>query len=108
MTDEMFLWFAVMLQTVRWVLSPKLKLPHMEERISDRVNSMIVAIPDRLKDLALNPMSVEYDTEHFLKMHHFIFQDLYEWAGEPRIIAIFKEEDVLGGMSVEYSDAFGQ
>ena len=41
-----------------------------------------------------------------MKMHHFIFQDLYEWAGEPRIIAIFKEEDVLGGMSVEYSDPF--
>ena len=41
-----------------------------------------------------------------LKMHHYIFQDLYEWAGEPRIISIYKEEDVLGGMSVEYSDPF--
>ena len=60
----------------------------------------------RLKDLALNPMPGKYDTEHFLKMHHFIFQDLYEWAREPRVIAIFKEEDVLGGMSVEYSDTF--
>lgn len=31
-TDEMFLWFAVMLQTTRWVLSPKLKMPHMTEQ----------------------------------------------------------------------------
>lgn len=60
----------------------------------------------RLKDLAMNPMLGEYNTEHLLKMHHYIFQDLYDWAGEPRVIAIYKEEDVLGGMSVEYSDPF--
>lgn len=60
----------------------------------------------RLKELAMNPLPGEYNTEHLLKMHHYIFQDLYEWAGEPRIIAIYKEEDVLGGMSVEYSDPF--
>lgn len=60
----------------------------------------------RLKDLAMNPMPGAYNTEHFMKMHHFIFQDLYDWAGEPRVISIYKEEDVLGGMSVEYSDPF--
>lgn len=60
----------------------------------------------RLKELAMNPLPGEYNTEHLLRMRHYIFQDLYEWAGEPRIIAIYKEEDVLGGMSVEYSDPF--
>lgn len=60
----------------------------------------------RLKELAMNPLPGEYNTEHLLRMHHYIFQDLYEWAGEPRIIAIYKEEDVLRGMSVEYSDPF--
>ena len=60
----------------------------------------------RLKELAMNPLPGEYNTEHLLRMHHYIFQDLYEWAGEPRIIAIYKEEDVLVGMSVEYSDPF--
>lgn len=60
----------------------------------------------RLKDLVVNPMPGEYNTEHFLKMHQYIFQDLYEWAGKPRIVAIYKEEDVLGGMSIEYSDPF--
>lgn len=60
----------------------------------------------RLKDLVMNPLKGDYHTEHFLKMHEFIFQDIFEWAGKPRIISIYKEEDVLGGMSVEYSDPF--
>ena len=38
-----------------------------------------------------------------MKMHHYIFQDIFEWAGSSRSIVIYKEEDVLGGMSIEYS-----
>ncbi|MEE1314510.1 MAG: Fic family protein [Faecalimonas sp.] len=60
----------------------------------------------RLKDVTMNPLPGKYDTVHLLKLHQFIFQDLYEWAGEPRIISIYKEEDILGGMSIEYSDPF--
>lgn len=60
----------------------------------------------RLKDLALNPLSGDYHTGHLLGMHEYIFGDLYEWAGIPRTISIYKEEDVLGGQSVEYSDPF--
>ncbi|MCR5544888.1 MAG: Fic family protein [Lachnospiraceae bacterium] len=58
----------------------------------------------RLKDLALHPMKGFYDCRHFLKMHEFIFQDIFEWAGQVRTIPIYKEEDVLGGMSIEYSE----
>ena len=39
-------------------------------------------------------------------MHEYIFQDLFEWAGQPRNISIYKEEDVIGGQSIEYSDPF--
>lgn len=39
-------------------------------------------------------------------MHEYIFRDLFEWAGVPRTISIYKEEDVLGGQSVEYSEPF--
>lgn len=60
----------------------------------------------RLKDLAINPLSGDYHTDHFLKFHYTIFQDIFEWAGTPRTISIYKEEDVLGGQSVEYSDPF--
>ena len=60
----------------------------------------------RLKDVAINPLPGDYHTEHFLKMHQVIFQDIFDWAGSPRTISIYKEEDVLGGQSVEYSDPF--
>ena len=60
----------------------------------------------RLKDLAQNPLKGDYHTPHFLKMHELVFQNLYDWAGCPRTISIYKEEDVLGGMSIEYSDPF--
>lgn len=53
-TDEMFLWFAVMLQTARWILSPKLKTPHMEEQ------DLQVAIEDRLSDKEKNHKGNEY------------------------------------------------
>lgn len=58
----------------------------------------------RLKNLALNPLKGEYNTKHILQMHEYIFQDIFDWAGMTRTISIYKEEDVLGGQSVEYSD----
>ncbi|HHX59323.1 MAG TPA: hypothetical protein GX707_01060, partial [Epulopiscium sp.] len=33
-----------------------------------------------------------------------IFEDIYEWAGEERVINIVKGERVLGGDTVRYSD----
>lgn len=60
----------------------------------------------RLKEIALNGLPGDYHTEHFLDMHRYIFQDVFEWAGQPRTISIYKEEDVLGGQSIEYSDPF--
>lgn len=82
------------------VLKNKLNIKTQQE-LDDAEADYVVF---RLKDLALNPMPGKYNTEHLLQMHYYIFQDLYEWAGEPRVIAIYKEEDILGGMSIEYSD----
>ena len=58
----------------------------------------------RLKELVMNPLEGRYDLEHLMEMHRYTFQDLYEWAGKARVISIYKEEDVLGGQSIEYSD----
>jgi len=80
------------------------KLNIQEQRLLDEAEADYVVF--RLKDLAMNPLKGDYHTEHFLKFHQFIFQDLFDWAGVPRTIAIYKEEDVLGGQSVEYSDPF--
>lgn len=42
--------------------------------------------------------------ETLLAVHKYIFGDLYTWAGQIRIIDIFKEEEVLGGVSLSYGD----
>lgn len=47
-----------------------------------------------------------FDFPALCRMHYRIFQDIYEWAGKPRIINIEKAEHVLNGISVEYSDVF--
>ena len=60
----------------------------------------------RLKEVAANPLAGDYDYAHLLSMHQYIFQDIYEWAGVPRVLNIYKEEDVLGGLSIDYSDIF--
>lgn len=58
----------------------------------------------RLRELAENPLEGSYDVGHLAKMHKYIFQDIYEWAGKIRTINIEKEEPALGGLSIEYSD----
>ena len=58
----------------------------------------------RLRELAEHPLSGDYGVSHFAKMHKYIFQDIYGWAGEFRTINIEKEEPALGGLSIEYSD----
>ena len=80
------------------------KLDIKEQSMLDNAEADYVVF--RLKDLAQNPLPGDYHTDHFLAMHKFIFQDLYDWAGIPRTISIYKEEDVLGGQSIEYSDPF--
>jgi len=58
----------------------------------------------RLRELAGSPLKGDYDFAHIAKMHKYIFQDIYEWAGEIRTINIEKDEPALGGLSIEYSD----
>ena len=80
------------------------KLNIKDQEVLDGAEADYVSL--RLKELVMNPLKGDYHTDHFLEMHKNIFQDLYDWAGVPRTISIYKEEDVLGGMSVEYFDPF--
>lgn len=43
-------------------------------------------------------------SETFLAVHKYIFGDVYEWAGQIRTIDIYKEEAVLGGVSLAYGE----
>ena len=58
----------------------------------------------RLKEIAIKPLHGTYNYAHLLQMHRYIFQDIFEWAGQQRKLNIYKEEPILGGLSVTYSD----
>ena len=58
----------------------------------------------RLRELAQTVIPGNYGVKHYLSFHQYIFQDLYDWAGQPRVMNIMKEEPALGGLSVEYSE----
>jgi cell filamentation protein len=58
----------------------------------------------RLRQLCDEPHVGLFDFKHLCHIHQFIFQDIFDWAGQPRIINIEKAEAALGGVSVECSD----
>ena len=60
----------------------------------------------RLAELVIGESVSRFDFVALCDMHHYIFQDIYEWAGKIRIINIEKSEPALGGISIEYSDCF--
>ena len=50
-------------------------------------------------------ISRTFDFEHLKAIHRYIFEDIYEWAGNPRVVNMLKYEEVLPGTDgVEYSD----
>lgn len=63
-------------------------------------------------DLSRAKMSILYespvdkfDAQSFLRVHEFLFEEVYDWAGQLRTINISKPEEVLGGKSIWYEDA---
>lgn len=44
----------------------------------------------RNAELEKKPIEGNYDLEHLQKIHHHLFQDMYEWAGQVRTVDISK------------------
>lgn len=44
----------------------------------------------RLLELQQKPVAGNFDTEHLRAIHRYIFQDVYDWAGELRTVGISK------------------
>lgn len=44
----------------------------------------------RIVDLLRNPIIGKFDLKHLCKIHEYIFQDLYAWAGKIRTVEIAK------------------
>lgn len=60
----------------------------------------------RLAELTSYKGDWDMSYDGLCQLHNHIFKDIFEWAGVQRKINIEKEEIVLGGLSVEYSDVF--
>lgn len=60
----------------------------------------------RLSEIAADEPINMFNFASLCGLHYRIFQDIFEWAGKPRIINIEKAETALNGISIEYSDVF--
>lgn len=68
------------------VLINKLGIRDQEKlRIFERKLTML-----RIMELIDKPITGNFDFKHLQKIHKFIFQDIYEWAGEVRKVDIAK------------------
>lgn len=50
-----------------------------------------------------NLIKGDYDYKHLKAYHKFIFQDIYDWAGEQRSVDIEKSELVLNGIMFKHT-----
>lgn len=83
------------------VLINKLNIMDKDE-LSVAENELTVARIKLIKEK--NPVKANYDYEHLKSYHKYIFQDLYEFAGEQRTVNIEKAELVLNGLMFKHSD----
>lgn len=52
-------------------------------------------VENRMVELAERPVSQTFDLDHLRALHHRLFQDVYEWAGELRTVNIAKGRPFL-------------
>lgn len=46
----------------------------------------------------------KFDVSYVKSIHSHIFKDIFDWAGEFREVPIYKQEVVIPGLSLNYSD----
>lgn len=73
-------------------IKDKEKLDELENRLSNL--ALVKIFKQRL------PINSVFD---IFTIHKMMFENVYEWAGKPRTINIFKQEPILNGLSVNYS-----
>jgi len=83
------------------ILINKLNIRDRQQLIDVEAQLLIAGI----LDISSITHEINFQKYESLQMiHHFLFHELYSWAGEFRTINIFKGEHVLNGLSVTYSD----
>ncbi|UNX53361.1 Fic family protein [Georgenia sp. TF02-10] len=62
--------------------------PHGETD-PDKLRTMEEAITAlRMRELAESPVKGQFDYDHMKAIHHYVFQDVYEWAGQERVAPV--------------------
>lgn len=84
------------------VLKNKLNIKDGEKLAQAEGDITISKLLDVSEDLKIIKGDISFKC--LQKIHKYIFEDIYEWAGQPRIVNIEKYEPVLNGLSVKYSD----
>ena len=59
-----------------------------EEKLNE-VESVLASV--RYAEWLNEPKAVNFDFEHYKAIHHFLFSDLYDWAGQIRTVNISKK-----------------
>ncbi len=49
----------------------------------------------KTSELEKNPIEGDFDLSHYLAIHRFLFEDIYEWAGQLRTVDISKKGTVF-------------
>ena len=63
----------------------------LDERDSERfARAERLFTAARIADLLKSPIHGNFDLEHLKRIHHYLFQDIYPWAGKIRIVDISK------------------
>lgn len=56
---------------------------------------------ERLSELYDEPITGDFDTKHLYKIHEYLFQDVYDWAGETRTVPMMKQTVFLEPQKIE-------
>ena len=57
-----------------------------EQTVLDKFEADITAV--RILEIINNPIAGAFDLKHLCAIHHHIFQDIYDWAGQIRTVDI--------------------
>ena len=60
-----------------------------DEKQLDTVEAHITLA--KISILQQNPIAGKFDFEHYKAIHKFLFEDIYDWAGIPRVVDISKK-----------------
>jgi len=67
----------------------------------DRAEADAVAVRSIL--LQGNPLKGDFDSQHLKQVHQYLFQDVYEWAGQFRTTSMVKADYVDGGRVTRFT-----